>query len=364
MSVNSGANPSAVIETQHHPRLYFPDGDVVLSASNPRRTNVVLLMRVHRLMLSHHSVVFSDMFSLPPVPEINDMYDGAPLVRMPDAAEDLAKVVEALYDIRFALSSWNDDPSAHQTHLDSTLRLPRDSPDLDFCVRGPLTLATKYQIDSLRKHIVQHIEADWPKSLEEWFYFRKALESKKFWLKSADHLAGTPLPFAFADPASAIRLATQFNIPSILPAAFYRLAITDVEHDSSIAADDPREIAADYDCLERQDLLRLLRGRTTLIQDYSTVSLLLSPYGVARHEQCETSRKCKAAKEKLAEEHAQAFKIEYARRPDILGLVFDMLESDKCYGDVCAHCCQSMDKALWKLLERLWDKLPETFTLD
>ena len=57
-----------------------------------------LLLRVHRFMLSHSSDVTKNMFSFPTNPNTNEMYDGVPVVRMPDPADDLAGLIGALYD--------------------------------------------------------------------------------------------------------------------------------------------------------------------------------------------------------------------------------------------------------------------------
>lgn len=95
-------NVSCVPETRprHHDKLYFPDGDIILSAISVAESlsKTSVLLRVHKFILSHHSAVFKDMFSLSEVPEINKMYDGVPVVDMTDSAEDLVGLVTALYD--------------------------------------------------------------------------------------------------------------------------------------------------------------------------------------------------------------------------------------------------------------------------
>lgn len=79
----------------HHETLYFPDGDIILSV--PKHNDTVAL-RLHRFMLSHHSSVFRDMFSLPPNSQVNETYDGVPVVRMSDDCEHLTKAIGALYN--------------------------------------------------------------------------------------------------------------------------------------------------------------------------------------------------------------------------------------------------------------------------
>lgn len=82
-----------------HSELYFLDGDIVLSAVNTCEDGKpILLLRVHKFMLSHHSVVFKDMFAFPSIPQVNEVYDGVSLVRMPDNASDLIRLIGALYN--------------------------------------------------------------------------------------------------------------------------------------------------------------------------------------------------------------------------------------------------------------------------
>lgn len=82
---------------QQHPNLYFQDGDVILSAPLPSDKGTTLL-RVHRVVLSHHSPVFKDMFAFPSNPQVNEMLDGVPVVRMPDDGDELAGLISAFYN--------------------------------------------------------------------------------------------------------------------------------------------------------------------------------------------------------------------------------------------------------------------------
>lgn len=84
-------------DSKHHREAYFQDGDVVLHAVDAESKDDVLF-RVHRFMLSHNSLVFRDMFALPTTPAVNEVYDGVPLVRMPDDANDLASLLCVLYN--------------------------------------------------------------------------------------------------------------------------------------------------------------------------------------------------------------------------------------------------------------------------
>ena len=81
-----------------HADLWFCDGSVILQAEST-------LFRVHKSQLSRRSTVFSDMFALaqPPVMTTHatlagETYEGCPVVKLYDSAEDVANLLLALYD--------------------------------------------------------------------------------------------------------------------------------------------------------------------------------------------------------------------------------------------------------------------------
>ena len=86
---------------QHHPDLYFEDGNIVFSAFTERGQRQYY--RVHRGYLARHSPVLADMFAIPPLKEIEtdelkETYDGVVYVQSPDSAEDIASFLSVLYD--------------------------------------------------------------------------------------------------------------------------------------------------------------------------------------------------------------------------------------------------------------------------
>lgn len=105
---------------------------------------------------------------------------------------------------------------------------------MPFKVRDILKMATKYQADALRARIVQHIEADWPPDVYSWEKLDARIQILHYHcLRSARCDDDTPyyLDDYLPEPASAIRLAREYNIPSILPSAFYHLASLDISDD-------------------------------------------------------------------------------------------------------------------------------------
>jgi hypothetical protein len=81
--------------SQIHESLYFNDGNIVLQAKGTSGKDVIF--RVHQSVLSKNCPVFQDMLALP-ADGVNEIYDGVPLVRMPDSAEDLQSLLNVLYD--------------------------------------------------------------------------------------------------------------------------------------------------------------------------------------------------------------------------------------------------------------------------
>lgn len=75
---------------QRHPDLWFDDGSVVLKVQKT-------MFKVHRTLLSSHSIVFADMFSVPQ-PAARDQIEGCPVVDVPDAANDFTYLLTAIYD--------------------------------------------------------------------------------------------------------------------------------------------------------------------------------------------------------------------------------------------------------------------------
>ena len=131
---------------------------------------------------------------------------------------------------------------------------------------GILRLATKYAMDPLRKIILHCIEADWPRTLQEWDHLQATIVHAGE-LKSSSVLPrmdtdddddnapssssgasqGPYIDDCFPEPASAIRFATEFGCPSILPAAFYQLAITDPSADWDEYRDTAGDAAAAWE---------------------------------------------------------------------------------------------------------------------
>lgn len=88
---------------QRHPDLYMPDGSMVLLADST-------LFRVYPGLLAKHSNVFEGLTeSSPHLPADAEMYDGCPLVRIPDDAEDVVYFLKATMGLWYSLLVHQND---------------------------------------------------------------------------------------------------------------------------------------------------------------------------------------------------------------------------------------------------------------
>lgn len=78
----------------HHPSLYLPDGDVVISALSKSSDNSLQIFRLHRAVLAEHSEALLTLTGAD-----QEQYDGVPRIRLSDDADDLAILFSAMYDI-------------------------------------------------------------------------------------------------------------------------------------------------------------------------------------------------------------------------------------------------------------------------
>ena len=77
--------------------IWFDDGSVVIQAEQTQ-------FRVHRSMLSRHSSVFRDTFSVPQSPgDREPVIEGCSIVHLSDSSQDWENLLTLMYDnLRFA----------------------------------------------------------------------------------------------------------------------------------------------------------------------------------------------------------------------------------------------------------------------
>ncbi|TDL15828.1 hypothetical protein BD410DRAFT_85521 [Rickenella mellea] len=267
------ASPSNSTGTRHD-TLYLPTGDVVLSARSTLEDHGLMLFRVHKFMMAHHSSIFKDMFALPTaVEDCNESYDGAHLVHMPDSAEDLESLLSVLYD---------------------PTRLPHKCQEFEFVVLGVLKLAIKYEIEPIRKHIITQVNAAWPSTLEEW----DALQKRSEFIEELREESGILCTDALLpEPVLCIEIARL--VPQdvhISPVAFYQLSRTSPHDNWDHAGTGENAFrSARWDNLRHSDYLRLLRGRETVCNSLAHLEAQMRYLA----ESCQSISSCLSAYDKI-----------------------------------------------------------------
>ncbi|KAJ7187938.1 hypothetical protein C8R46DRAFT_1241422, partial [Mycena filopes] len=185
------------------PKFYYEDGNIVLSAKNA--DGCTRYFRLHRSILAKNSVVFGDMFTMPPPPSGTDLHDGVPLVEMAgDSAEALHSLVALLYDPQCISVILEDEHFAAHMH-------------------DPVVIARKYQVEWVCSMAAARLRSQWPLTLVDWDRFADAEVSDAVAAEDSDSWRPGYQLQRLPEPVTAIRLARMCDVPEILPVAFLHL---------------------------------------------------------------------------------------------------------------------------------------------
>jgi len=185
-----------------------------------------------------------------------------------------------------------------------------------------------------------------------------------------DEYKNGPIDDYLPEPASAIRLARECDIPSILPAAFYHLSRLSIEdswrnaHTSSINPVEPEvphrhsfygNRTADWTILSAQDYICLLRGKAKLA---SVADRLFSSshMGNVQHsaDVCSLSQGLTL----LADIRETC-----RRSPDILDTLRRFLGRAAFKNQVCSACKLYIQADLGRVRHSIWAEMPKYFGL-
>jgi hypothetical protein len=98
VDVSNDSEPALPIEPVRSADIWYEDGTLVVRAE-------YTLFRVYRGILAAQSEVFNDMLSVPQPPSAEtETFDGCPVVRVQDTAEDMSRFLRALTDTRWVVS--------------------------------------------------------------------------------------------------------------------------------------------------------------------------------------------------------------------------------------------------------------------
>ncbi|KAJ7048740.1 hypothetical protein C8F01DRAFT_45899 [Mycena amicta] len=210
--------------------LYFADCGLVIQAETT-------VFRVSRDFLGLNSTIFRDMLTLPTHADAETL-DGAPLVRLPDAARDVDVMLRAL--------------------LYSDFFYPPPLPTSLEILTSVLRMSHKYDIDILRKRALAHLDAIHPTSLAALDALPRGTRT---WFTSDAE------PVTAEGCIATILLAREFSLDWILPLAFYRVCLFVFDRqiiDSALSSEDKATIVTGC---------RTLQGK----ESYGIVGFLSSP---------------------------------------------------------------------------------------
>ncbi|TDL27773.1 hypothetical protein BD410DRAFT_739026 [Rickenella mellea] len=345
----TSGNPGSLNVKAHHLTLYHNDGDLVVSA--PNGVGGSTFYRIHRFMLSIHSYVFRDMFTLPPAADGSiETYDGVPIVHLPDSAEDMDGLLNVLYD-------------------PSRILFNKYDPCAPAKISGVLKLARKYDFTNLRLRTIEHYIQAWPSTLHEWDLLEQTIG---VWRPDPDNDDEIEfLDAVFPEPGAAIRLARECDIPQILPSAFYHLSRLlqqddwNIHHDWNDPDNDTYALSngrrtARWDLLCLEDYRCLARGREKMDEFMLSLSKRTFRVGVKCNDAVKA--KCAANCEQLINQMRQRSR----ESRDVLAAMLyceslpGSLEAD---AELCHRCCFAFTFGLSRKRKELWEKIPEMFNL-
>jgi len=345
---------------RRHPSLWLEDGSVICRAEDT-------LFCVHMSVLARHSVCFRDMFAVPQPaggPSLADslVLEGAgmrsgdqriPVVTLFDRAEDVANLIDALYNIGTNFGDNNEE---------------------DFRkVAGILRLATKYIIDELRDMTLDHLSIAWPSDLKQWDHRED--------LVRAFEIAAEPGAHMHPHPFDVINLAREVDAPALLIPAFYDLSRYSFSQIFEAQEDDTLYRPADRlpPPLSPADVQRVCVGKehcqqaiTGLIQamgrDQHLRAAQQAPHALQRRATggtCASAAACRKDLAELVELATQHYLFDRERGcHDPLYVAEELGQLKSAEVSECRPCARALEMWAAREREKIWKMIPAWFRLD
>ncbi|KAJ7061555.1 hypothetical protein C8F01DRAFT_987061 [Mycena amicta] len=295
--------------------LWFDDGNIVIQAGDA-------LYRVYRGTLAMHSSVFKDMLSFPQ-PANAELFDGLPLVRLPDSEVEVTLFLKALLIPTFF------EPYPSQTDF--------------LTIYACLRLSNKYDVEFVRKRGIIHLACHYSTTLKEF----DSVVDKLSWTE--------PL-----DPAyliCAVSLAREIDAPWMLPTVFYGLASCLIELGPQIFH------GTEYEGLKcslgMDDQKRFLEGMHAQI---SRSGQLLDFLSRADDEPCGVYCSGDSLRLHLFRS-IQVFMDKYSHRPLMIWVLGDWESFESDYPDYCTACVTKLKERHLERRQTFWEELPAIYGL-
>ncbi|TFY80425.1 hypothetical protein EWM64_g3582 [Hericium alpestre] len=202
--------PEALAWTRHSD-LWLARGDIVLVCDTTG-------FCASQCILALNSTVFQDMFATVD-PAQNEVSEGLSIVRLQDSAEEMYHLLKAMHFRQY---------------------IQKKSKPAFKVLAAVLKLSTKYMIDDLHEEIVDTLASIFPSTFSAWSVGKR------------DYLPGD------TDEMYAVELAKTYNIPIMLPMAFYMssfFTLNEIAHPTTSAASNETRWACS---IFRDDLMGLI----------------------------------------------------------------------------------------------------------
>ncbi|TCD65546.1 hypothetical protein EIP91_002510 [Steccherinum ochraceum] len=310
--------------------VWFEDGNIILVAGDEG-------FRVFRGILAKQSPVFAGMFKLPPPSPRRQVYEGCPVVVMPDAALDMRHFLAALHDLESMKSL------CAPKLLDS---------EANCAISGILQLSAKYEVTRLLTALCDALEVLLPASYGD---FRNAYQS----------LQNVPTGDLFL-LANALRLTDSVGkkllVPILLLCAHQPLSqIID-----GAALGDPNNAIIELDAPVKRAVL-LGRGKLHKMAFSHTLHHIraLDGNGMFCHQ---GQKACSASRYAILRtlmdgKEPDGFVSPF---PEVFGYAVDLLNAEKYPGPLCGTCAyEKVMHTQVALMQNgqqyVWERLPEIF---
>ena len=196
---------------------------------------------------------------------------------------------------------------------------------------------------------------------------------EELWVAYSDSMNDACLDDVAPDPTTAIRIGLDYDMPSILPAAFYCLSEIDIEDDwdrwhgddwhffegKDVTASDPTKKwrrTARWSKISQRVLFQVLLGKKALSARAAAFPRIY------RFEEADDGSKpkesCKTELNRLAETFAVG-----SGNPEPLQTLMGMMKTNRTNKALCNACKRTVRKNIDKEMQMLWDDLPYMFSL-
>ncbi|CDO74887.1 hypothetical protein BN946_scf185004.g37, partial [Trametes cinnabarina] len=225
---------SGTVKRDHD--LWFEDGNIVLLCRDTA-------FRVYRGLLTRHSVIFRDLFSIAQ-PSTSETMESCPVVHISDPPDDLRHLLRVMCGLRkYALPHPSNPPlTSTDSKSHSFPIIPGER--MEFSELAALIrMSHKYHVEDLHTRAMHHFKLYFTNDLAVWD--TAGIDGNLF-------LHITP-----PDAIAAVNLARLTHADSVLPTALYLCCQLDGELTAGVEKPD-----GSTERLDAKDLELVLRGRT------------------------------------------------------------------------------------------------------